>query len=157
MTCPLQHVCDEETDGSQCFIYSWDFVMLGDVMRLWPVQVIMRVELLYGLAGLVGSLVSGHLYLLLGSSLGNGTLLLIASIVLHALSLIQAVVLLKVSVCSPVSFLAPTWGDGSSLCPVSADFRRTPLSFNGMSFLLGEKGSDRRAGGGPQPPLSLQP
>lgn len=57
----------------------------------------MRVELLYGLAGLVGSLVSGHLYLLLGSSLGNGTLLVIGSIVLHALSLIQAAVLLKVS------------------------------------------------------------
>lgn len=76
---------------------------MPDVMRLWPVQVIMRVELLYGLAGLVGSLVSGHLYLLLGSSLGNGILLLIASLVLHALSLLHAAVLLKVSVCSPVS------------------------------------------------------
>lgn len=78
-------------------------------MRLCPVQVIMRVELLYGLAGLVGSLVSGHLYLLLGSSLGNGTLLLIASIALHALSLLQAAVLLKVGVC-----LAPTRGGGSA-------------------------------------------
>lgn len=65
-------------------------------MRLCPVQVIMRVELLYGLAGLVGSLVSGHLYLLLGPSLGNGTLLLVASIALHALGLLQAAVLLKV-------------------------------------------------------------
>lgn len=72
-------------------------------MRLWLVQVIMRVELLYGLAGLVGSLVSGHLYLLLGSSLGNGTLLLTCSIALHALSLLQAVALLKVSVGSPGS------------------------------------------------------
>lgn len=148
-----------------------------DVMRLWPVQVIMRVELLYGLAGLVGSLVSGHLYLLLGSSLGNGTLLLIASVVLHALSLIQAVVLLKVSVCSPVSFLrgetAPLFvpcllfvlltywlRDEISVHFVSftADFRRTQFRFYRMClFLLGEKGSDRRVGGGPQPPFSLQP
>lgn len=64
---------------------------------LRPVQVIMRVELLYGLAGLLGSLVSGHLYPLLGSSLGPGTLLVAASIVLHVLSLLQAVVLLRVS------------------------------------------------------------
>lgn len=65
--------------------------------RLWPVQVIMRVELLYGMAGLVGSLLSGQLYPLLSSSLGNGTLLVVASIVLHALSLLQAAVLLRVS------------------------------------------------------------
>lgn len=63
----------------------------------------MRVELLYGMAGLVGSLVSGHLYLLLGSSLGNGTLLVVASIVLHALSLLQAIVLLRVSVSTVIA------------------------------------------------------
>lgn len=63
----------------------------------------MRVELLYGMAGLVGSLVSGHLYPLLSSSLGQGTLLVVASIVLHGLSLLQAVVLLKVSVCTLIA------------------------------------------------------
>lgn len=111
----------------------------------------MRVELLYGLAGLVGSLVSGHLYLLLGSSLGNGTLLLTASIVLHALSLLQAVVLLKVSVRSPVSQPPPQPPQPLSLSHVCswllpehywlrdeirvhfvsspADFRRTQFSF----------------------------
>lgn len=58
----------------------------------------MRLELVYGMAGLVGSLVSGHLYPLLSSSLGNGTLLLGASIVLHVLGLLQAGFLLRVSV-----------------------------------------------------------
>lgn len=58
----------------------------------------MRLELLYGMAGLVGSLVSGHLYPLLSSSLGKGTLLLGASMVLHVLGLLQAVFLLRVSV-----------------------------------------------------------
>uniref|UniRef100_A0A3Q4BZL8 Uncharacterized protein n=1 Tax=Mola mola TaxID=94237 RepID=A0A3Q4BZL8_MOLML len=55
-------------------------------------------ELLYGLAGLVGSLVSGHLFLLYSSSLGNGTILLIVSILLHLLSLLHSIVLLQVSV-----------------------------------------------------------
>lgn len=58
----------------------------------------MRLELLYGLAGLVGSLVSGHLFLLYSSSLGNGTILLIVSILLHLLSLLHSIVLLQVSV-----------------------------------------------------------
>lgn len=77
----------------------------------------MRVELLYGLAGLVGSLVSGHLYLLLGSSLGDGTLLLTASILLHALSLIQAVVLLKVSAHLRPAPAPP--GETAPLCVIS--------------------------------------
>lgn len=59
----------------------------------------MRVELLYGLAGLLGSLVSGHLFLLYSSSLGNGTILLIVSILLHLLSLLHAIFLLQVGVC----------------------------------------------------------
>lgn len=69
-------------------------------MCVLPVQVIMRVELLHGMAGLVGSLVSGHLYPLWSSSLGSGTLLMAGGIVLHALCLLQATVLLKVSVSS---------------------------------------------------------
>lgn len=60
-------------------------------------QVMMRVELLYGLAGLFGSLVSGHLFLMYSSSLGNGTILLSVSTVLHLLCLIFSVALLKVS------------------------------------------------------------
>ena len=63
----------------------------------------MGVELLYGMAGLVGSLVSGHLYPLLGSSLGSGTLLVVASMVLHVLSLLQASVLLRVSVATDIA------------------------------------------------------
>uniref|UniRef100_H3D6R0 Solute carrier family 46 member 2 n=1 Tax=Tetraodon nigroviridis TaxID=99883 RepID=H3D6R0_TETNG len=69
-------------------------------------KVIMGVELLYGMAGLVGSLVSGHLYPLLSSSLGSGTLLVAASILLHVLSLLQAAVLLKVRA-SAVTARAP--------------------------------------------------
>ncbi|XP_071323001.1 solute carrier family 46 member 2 [Trachinotus anak] len=59
-------------------------------------KVMMRVELLYGTAGLVGSLVSGHLFLLYSSSLGNGIILLIVSILLHLLCLILSIFLLQV-------------------------------------------------------------
>ncbi|KAM4719764.1 solute carrier family 46 member 2 [Anableps anableps] len=59
-------------------------------------KVMMRVELLYGLTGLVGSLVSGHLFLLYSSSLGNGTILLSVSTLLHLLCLIFSIVLLQV-------------------------------------------------------------
>lgn len=75
----------------------------------------MKVELLYGLAGLVGSLVSGHLYLLLGSSLGNGTLLLSASIVLHMLALIQSAVLLKVRIPPSVTDACELLSAGSAM------------------------------------------
>lgn len=60
-------------------------------------QAMMRVELLYGSAGLVGSLVSGHLFLLYSSSVGHGTVLLIVSTLLHLLSLIFSIALLQVS------------------------------------------------------------
>ncbi|XP_029940065.1 thymic stromal cotransporter homolog [Salarias fasciatus] len=59
-------------------------------------KAMMMVELLYGIAGLVGSLVSGHLFLLYTSSLGHGTILLIVSILLHLLCLLLAVFLLQV-------------------------------------------------------------
>ncbi|XP_059214291.1 thymic stromal cotransporter homolog [Centropristis striata] len=59
-------------------------------------KVLMRVELLYGAAGLLGSLVSGHLFLLYSSSLGNGTVLLTVSTLLHLLCLIHSIVLLQV-------------------------------------------------------------
>lgn len=59
-------------------------------------KVMMKVELLYGMAGLVGSLMSGHLFLLYSSSLGNGTILLTVSTLLHLLCLIHSIVLLQV-------------------------------------------------------------
>lgn len=71
----------------------------SNVCSYVPMQVLMRVELLYGAAGLVGSLVSGHLFLLYNSSLGHGTILLTVSTLLHLLSLIHSIVLLQVSVC----------------------------------------------------------
>ncbi|KAM6902154.1 solute carrier family 46 member 2 [Xenentodon cancila] len=59
-------------------------------------KAMMRVELLYGLAGLLGSLVSGHLFQLYTSSLGHGTILLIVSTLLHLLCLLLAILLLQV-------------------------------------------------------------
>ncbi|XP_034047795.1 thymic stromal cotransporter homolog [Thalassophryne amazonica] len=59
-------------------------------------KVIMRVEVLYGMAGLVGSLVSGHLFHLYSSSVGNGTIMLALSLGLHILSFMHAVFLLQV-------------------------------------------------------------
>ncbi|XP_037547887.1 thymic stromal cotransporter homolog [Nematolebias whitei] len=56
----------------------------------------MRVELLYGMAGLVGSLVSGHLFLIYSPSLRHGTILLIVSTLLHLLCLIISIILLQV-------------------------------------------------------------
>lgn len=51
---------------------------------------------MYGIAGLVGSLSSGHLFLLYTASLGHGIILLIVSTVLAALCLLDAAFLLQV-------------------------------------------------------------
>ncbi|XP_051269372.1 thymic stromal cotransporter homolog [Dicentrarchus labrax] len=59
-------------------------------------EVMMRVELLYGITGLVGSLVSGHLFLLYNSNLEHGTILLIVSTLLHLLSLLHSIFVLQV-------------------------------------------------------------
>ncbi|KAM9794651.1 solute carrier family 46 member 2 isoform X1 [Syngnathus typhle] len=59
-------------------------------------KVMMRVELMYGVAGLLGSLLSGHVFLLHSSSIGHGTVLLCVCTLLHLLSLVQAIVLLQV-------------------------------------------------------------
>ncbi|CAL1569836.1 unnamed protein product [Knipowitschia caucasica] len=58
---------------------------------------LMLVELLYGMAGLVGSLVSGHLFQLYTSSLRDGIVLLIVSFILAVLSLLHALLLLQVT------------------------------------------------------------
>ncbi|XP_010769907.1 thymic stromal cotransporter homolog [Notothenia coriiceps] len=59
-------------------------------------KVLMRVELLYGAAGLVGSLVSGHLFLLYSSSTQHGSILLSVSTLLHLLCLLHSITLLQV-------------------------------------------------------------
>uniref|UniRef100_A0A1A7XTD0 Solute carrier family 46, member 2 n=2 Tax=Iconisemion striatum TaxID=60296 RepID=A0A1A7XTD0_9TELE len=59
-------------------------------------KVMMRVEFLYGSAGLVGSLVSGHLFQVYSSSLGHGTILLAFSTLLHLICLLFSIILLKV-------------------------------------------------------------
>ncbi|XP_014264637.3 solute carrier family 46 member 2 [Maylandia zebra] len=59
-------------------------------------KVLMRVEFMYGLAGVVGSLASGHLFHLYSSSLGHGTILLIISTLLHLLCLLHSIFLLQV-------------------------------------------------------------
>lgn len=69
----------------------------------------MRVELLYGAAGLVGSLVSGHLFQLYTSSLGNGTILLIVSVLLHLLCLCLATFVLQVSGASSAAAAAAAY------------------------------------------------
>ncbi|XP_068190825.1 solute carrier family 46 member 2-like [Antennarius striatus] len=59
-------------------------------------KVLMRMELLYGLVGVAGNLVSGHLFLFCSSSLGRGTVALIVSALMILLCLIHAVGLLQV-------------------------------------------------------------
>ncbi|KAK5851821.1 hypothetical protein PBY51_023345 [Eleginops maclovinus] len=59
-------------------------------------KVLMRMELLYGAAGLVGSLVSGHLFLLYSSSTQHGSILLSVSTLLHLLCLLHSIILLQV-------------------------------------------------------------
>lgn len=75
---------------------------------LCPIQVMMRVEMLYGAAGVVGSLVSGHLFQIYSSSLGHGIILLFVSTLLHLLCLMHSIFLLQVSV-SVCTEVYPVW------------------------------------------------
>lgn len=59
-------------------------------------KAMMKVELLYGMAGLVGSVVSGHLFMAYSSSLKHGIVLLIVSTVVAVLCLLDAAFLLQV-------------------------------------------------------------
>ncbi|XP_017265996.1 thymic stromal cotransporter homolog [Kryptolebias marmoratus] len=59
-------------------------------------KALMTVELLYGIAGVVGSVVSGHLFQLYSVNLRQGTILLIVSTLLHLICLIISIVLLQV-------------------------------------------------------------
>ncbi|KAM3874315.1 solute carrier family 46 member 2 [Diretmus argenteus] len=60
-------------------------------------KVLMRVELLYGVAGLVGSLLSGHMFQLDGSSVGQGTVLVSVSTLLYLVCLLHTTLLLQMS------------------------------------------------------------
>ncbi|XP_054468827.1 thymic stromal cotransporter homolog [Anoplopoma fimbria] len=79
-------------------------------------KVMMTVELVYGTAGLIGSLASGHMFLLYSSSLGNGTILIAVGALLQLLSLIHSSVLLQVK---PESNTEPE--DNTLLLPHSSD------------------------------------
>ncbi|KAE8284915.1 Thymic stromal cotransporter-like protein Solute carrier family 46 member 2 [Larimichthys crocea] len=97
-------------------------------------QMMMRVELLYGMAGLVGSLASGHLFLLYTSTLGNGTILLIVSTLLHLLSLIFSIVLLQVKQLPsqvPADEDCQVFSQASSDVPVA-----TPARINRVNLAL---------------------
>lgn len=59
-------------------------------------KAMITVELLYGTAGLVGSLVSGHLFQLHSSSIGQGTVLVGLSLLLYLLCLLYSLFLLQV-------------------------------------------------------------
>ncbi|KAG8010823.1 Thymic stromal cotransporter-like protein [Nibea albiflora] len=89
-------------------------------------KAMMTVEVLYGMAGLVGSLASGHLFLLYTSTLGHGTILLIVSTLLHLLSLIFSIVLLQVKQVPsqvPVDEDCQVFSQASSDVPVAAPVR----------------------------------
>ncbi|KAM9426832.1 solute carrier family 46 member 2 [Pholidichthys leucotaenia] len=60
-------------------------------------KVMMVVELLYGAAGVVGSLASGHLFQVYTPTLGNGTILIIVSLLLYVMALIHTLILLQVT------------------------------------------------------------
>lgn len=59
-------------------------------------KVMMRVEFLYGIGGVLGSLVSGHLFMLYTPTLVQGTILLIVSTLLYVLCIILSIFLLQV-------------------------------------------------------------
>ncbi|XP_037609736.1 thymic stromal cotransporter homolog [Sebastes umbrosus] len=93
-------------------------------------KVMMKVELLYGTAGLVGSLVSGHLFLMYSSSLGNGTILLTVSTLLYLLCIIHSIVLLQVKFVSSKETEddSPLLTDATSEVPVEAPAGRNRVN-----------------------------
>uniref|UniRef100_A0A8C9X9A4 Solute carrier family 46 member 2 n=1 Tax=Sander lucioperca TaxID=283035 RepID=A0A8C9X9A4_SANLU len=97
------------------------------------------VELLYGAAGLVGSLVSGHLFLLYSFSLKHGIVLLTVSALLHLLCLIHSIFLLQVSVCVCVlpntepedncHLIPPAYSEAPAEAPLGKDMVNVVLLF----------------------------
>ncbi|KAK7895384.1 hypothetical protein WMY93_020709 [Mugilogobius chulae] len=87
-------------------------------------KTLMRVELLYGLAGLVGSLFSGHLFLFKTQSLGQGIVLLIVSTFLAALCLLDAVFLLQVTDVSQAEVEPESYGLIPPAAPTDTPIQR---------------------------------
>ncbi|XP_075885077.1 solute carrier family 46 member 2 [Nelusetta ayraudi] len=85
-----------ELFGGHCTF--WSGVMTVTALRSTArerAKAIMRVELLYGLAGLLGSLASGHLFLVKTVGWAEGTVLLALSILLELLGFLHSIFLLK--------------------------------------------------------------
>ncbi|XP_028317827.1 thymic stromal cotransporter homolog isoform X2 [Gouania willdenowi] len=81
------------------FCSYWAGVMTATSLRSTAEErskTMMIVELLYGMMGLLGSLASGHLFLLSTPSLTHGTILLISSVLSHLLCLLHSIFLLQV-------------------------------------------------------------
>ncbi|CAJ1071160.1 thymic stromal cotransporter homolog [Xyrichtys novacula] len=98
-------------------------------------KVMMRVELLYGAAGLVGSLVSGHLFLLYSSSVGNGTVLLSLSTLIGLLCLLESICLLQVK--QDCTNEATTDDNCQLLSPESShESVEAPVSINKVNMAL---------------------
>ncbi|KAK7895385.1 hypothetical protein WMY93_020710 [Mugilogobius chulae] len=87
-------------------------------------KTLMRVELLYGLAGLVGSLFSGHLFLFKTQSLGQGIVLLIVSTFLAAACLLDAVFLLQVTDVSQAEVEPESYGLIPPAAPTDTPIQR---------------------------------
>ncbi|XP_058472432.1 thymic stromal cotransporter homolog [Solea solea] len=96
-------------------------------------KVMMRVELLYGAAGVVGSLVSGHLFLLYTVKLGQGVILLIVSSLIHLLILILSIVLLQVKQVSEDSHLLSHNNDDEE---EDNDAVNVPVAINKVNVVL---------------------
>uniref|UniRef100_A0A8C9XA34 Solute carrier family 46 member 2 n=1 Tax=Sander lucioperca TaxID=283035 RepID=A0A8C9XA34_SANLU len=92
-------------------------------------KVMMKVELLYGAAGLVGSLVSGHLFLLYSFSLKHGIVLLTVSALLHLLCLIHSIFLLQVKPEDNCHLIPPAYSEAPAEAPLGKDMVNVVLLF----------------------------
>ncbi|XP_031154027.1 thymic stromal cotransporter homolog [Sander lucioperca] len=98
-------------------------------------KVMMKVELLYGAAGLVGSLVSGHLFLLYSFSLKHGIVLLTVSALLHLLCLIHSIFLLQVKQVPNTEpednchLIPPAYSEAPAEAPLGKDMVNVVLLF----------------------------
>ncbi|XP_019729612.1 thymic stromal cotransporter homolog [Hippocampus comes] len=92
-------------------------------------KAMMRVELMYGAAGLLGSLLSGHVFLLYSSSVGHGTVLLCICTLLQLLGLTHATVLLQVKqVSSEPEERSPLLLDSSAGVPAETSKRKNTVN-----------------------------
>ncbi|XP_032395550.1 thymic stromal cotransporter homolog [Etheostoma spectabile] len=98
-------------------------------------KAMMKVELLYGAAGLVGSLVSGHLFLLYSVSLEQGTVLLTVSALINLLCLLHSVFLLQVKEVTNTEpednchLLPPAYSEAPAQAPLGKNLVNVVLLF----------------------------